>query len=527
MKIALPSGEEPISVLSLGAGDSVESRIAKNLLDIDEPLINNLPNQIEDVLDGYRDLSDEELGVFEEELKEAYRRVVNKTLNEVTNDYDISYNEGRLGNYKLKQLFDDTFKNKILGGSRFELPEYTREQARSFVKDNMVEIKTQEWETSSASYKMKNVSFTEFEHWDAPNSKANAMINNNVQPYNKPISELAEDSMGFSEFTRAKVSGDEVDPVLVDKYLRESKDAIPAEYRRKIKELEKYEKRVQNIFDELYKNTEDPKFKQIYDTIQDLRRGLPKDFDRVKYSGSQTSMSAGEMTEFNRGFDYLRYTIPIVERQLKAIDSFPKAKWSKSKAQKINYLQTQKDVKEMIKQINKIKKTITRKKLEEGIRALYETPEEFEEKHGEYFRQDRNTLSKEKMKEYFDNPVDFIRDYLPLNLVLYEITFSIRAKTETKQDPFTGEEEEQTTYTIHEDSDSSSKHKTLKDRIKNQVDLYPIGFKPSTSTPRILGEKINIENELEGTVADREFALNVINKLSRNNDDLNRAGIGG
>jgi len=410
MKIALPSGEEPISVLSLGVGDSVESRIAKNLLDVDEPLINNLPNHIEDVLDGYRDLSDEELQVFKEELKEAYKRVVNKTLNEVTNDYDISYNEGRLGNYKLKQLFDDTFKNKILGGSRFELPKYTREQARSFVKDNMVKIKTQEWETTVASYKMKDVSFDEFEHWDAPNSKANAMINNNVQPYNKKISESVEDGMSFSEFTRAKVSGDEVDPVLLDKYLKESKDAIAKEYRRKIKELEKYEKRVQKVFDKLYRDTEDPQFKRIYDTIQDLRRGLPKDFDRVKYSGSQTSMSAGEMTEFNRGFDYLRYTIPIIERQLAAINSFPKSGWSKAKSEKIDYLQTQKEVKEMIKQINQFKRTISRKKLEQGIRALYETPEEFEEKHGEYFRQNREGLSNQKMKEYFDNPVDFIRD---------------------------------------------------------------------------------------------------------------------
>ena len=111
--------------------------------------------------------------------------------------------------------------------------------------------------------------------------------------------------------------------------------------------------------------------------------------------------------------------------------------------------------------------------------------------------------------------------YLPLNLVLYEITFSIREKT------FIRDEEEVIVYSIHEDTSSTSKHKTLKDRIKNEVDLYPIGFKPSTSTPRILGEKINIENELGGTVADREFALNVINKISRNNDDLNRAGIGG
>jgi hypothetical protein len=152
---------------------------------------------------------------------------------------------------------------------------------------------------------------------------------------------------------------------------------------------------------------------------------------------------------------------------------------------------------------------------------------------GELRSAEQSPISQQEMKRLFDTPHKFLNEYLPEDLRLYKVSFSIRKKMQEATED--GEKTEIILYSIHKGSSSDKPAESIgiDDKITATIDLRPAGFKPGEDDIFVplsddeLDEsgkpkKINPEGEAGGTVRDRERLLLSFNEVTSNVEDLER-----
>lgn len=571
MLVRLRSGSEPIPVVSTGKEDSLESRMARFLLgDLIKPeQYSNLPDNIEKVLNEEIEQPESfSLLEFESKLKTALESVMQSTIQEAVSNYNI---EGLTElkdelNFTFENMADDNFKNKTLGGGRFDTIDYDRPSG--FISENDVKVKEVSWETKAASYEMKNVTYSESDTKGKSGSKPQKLRAAGIQPYQKKIESGSKFSEYIGAFTTTGVSRE-----LAQKFLEQSKGPTAEAFRTLTKKLEVLRKKVVSALEEV--KEKDPDFTPTLRALLEATKDLPKSFKETSPVGSSGQLRAptrrrggqsftpltgenlgitgasdargdypvrpGEMTELNRGYNYLGYLIPKLRAAIKGVKEFQRYSDEKyTEFKQGDYIQA-------MEQINSIENKLERMYNIPAETILAEMPTievknpktgepemvPIETVFGELRSAEQAPISQQEMKRLFDTPHKFLNDYLPEDLRLYKVSFSIRKKMQEAIED--GEKTEVILYSIHKGSSSDKPAESvgIDDKITATVDLRPAGFRPGEDDIYVpmsddeLDEKgkpkrVSPEGEVGGTVRDREKLLLSFNEVSSNVEDLER-----
>jgi len=571
--IRLRSGNEPIPVISTGREDSLESRMAKFLLgDLISPeQYPNLPDAIERVLDESIEQPESfSLSEFKSKLTKALEGVMQTTIEGAEKKYNI---DGLLDDladelkFTFENMSDDNFKNKVLGGGRFDTIDYDRPS--NFISENDVKVKEVSWETKAASYEMKNVTYSESEFRGKSGSKPQKLRAAGIQPYKKEITSGGKFSEYIGAFTTTGVSRE-----LAQRFLEQSKGPTAQEFKTLTRKLDVLREKVVKALEEL--KEKQPNFAPKLKALLDATKGIPKSFKETSPVGSSGQLRAatkvkrgnqsftpltgqnlgitgasdargdypvrsGEMTELNRGYNYLGFMIPRLKSAVKAVKEFQMYSDEKfTEFKQGDYIQAMEQINSIENKLERMYNISAKTIMEEMPTIEVKNPKTGEPEmvaietvFGELRSAEQSPISQQEMKRLFDTPHKFLNEYLPEDLRLYKVSFSIRKKMQEATED--GEKTEIILYSIHKGSSSDKPAESIgiDDKITATIDLRPAGFKPGEDDIFVplsddeLDEsgkpkKINPEGEAGGTVRDRERLLLSFNEVTSNVEDLER-----